>query len=483
MKLWSLTPLCYQTWGSDALRGARQTVFPARRLIAHNQRMEPQVQYCTTSDGVRIAYTTTGAGPPHVFVTEQVVSHVQLESSQPVFRRLLGGLARHNTLIRFDGRNTGLSDRGLEIEADSTKLDIEAVVRRVGLEAFALTGVQLQSVGVIRFAAEHPEQVMRLVFVDGFSRISDFVGTQPARALAAAIQVDFELGTELIGAAAFGAGRDESRDYGAYIRSCVDATFFGNIGNDELLPDVTDLARTLAVPTLILKHAGVQYVSMDMVRNLAASIAGARLSIVPGGWADDPEGLADRIGEFINDTPASPSVARKDERTAVSTRTVLFTDIVGHTEMMQRLGDARGRDVLREHERITRDTLKAHGGAEVKTMGDGFMASFGSVTRAMDCAIALQRAFAAHSASMPEPLHVRVGLNAGEPIEEDGDLFGSTVILASRIAAKAGAGEILIPEPLRHLLSGKSYVYADRGETVLKGFEDAMRLYEVRWRE
>ena len=88
-------------------------------------------------------------------------------------------------------------------------------------------------------------------------------------------------------------------------------------------------------------------------------------------------------------------------------------------------------------------------------MGDGFMASFGSVTKAMDCAIALQRAFAAHTESMPEPLHVRVGLNAGEPIEEDGDLFGSTVILASRIAAKAGAGEILIPEPLRHLLVGQ----------------------------
>jgi class 3 adenylate cyclase len=149
--------------------------------------------------------------------------------------------------------------------------------------------------------------------------------------------------------------------------------------------------------------------------------------------------------------------------------------------MMRRLGDERGREVLREHERITRDLLKQHGGAEVKTMGDGFMASFASVTKAMDCAIALQRAFAAHTDSMPEPLHVRVGLNAGEPIEEDGDLFGSMVIIASRIAAKAGAGEILIPEPLRHLLSGKSYVYADRGETILKGFEDAVRLYEVRW--
>jgi class 3 adenylate cyclase len=148
--------------------------------------------------------------------------------------------------------------------------------------------------------------------------------------------------------------------------------------------------------------------------------------------------------------------------------------------MMRRLGDERGREVLREHERITRDLLKQHGGAEVKTMGDGFMGSFGSVAKAMDCAIALQRAFAAHQG---EPLAVRVGLNAGEPIEEDGDLFGATVIMASRICAQQGAGEILIPEPLRHLLTGKSYVYADRGEAMLKGFEDAVRLYEVRWRE
>ena len=157
---------------------------------------------------------------------------------------------------------------------------------------------------------------------------------------------------------------------------------------------------------------------------------------------------------------------------------MLFTDIVGHTAIMQRLGDARGRDLLREHERITRELLAEHGGAEVKTMGDGFMASFASVTKAMDCAIALQRAFAARDG---EPLQIRVGLNAGEPIEEDGDLFGAAVILASRICAQAGAGEILVPEPVRHLLAGKSYVYADRGDFIPKGFEDRMRLYEVRW--
>ncbi|MBI2913915.1 MAG: adenylate/guanylate cyclase domain-containing protein, partial [Chloroflexi bacterium] len=168
-------------------------------------------------------------------------------------------------------------------------------------------------------------------------------------------------------------------------------------------------------------------------------------------------------------------------------RTILFTDVEGSTAITQRLGDAKAREVLREHERITREVLKAHGGAEVKTMGDGFMASFGSVTKAVECAVALQRAFdewntgvgAPHDA----PLLVRCGLNAGEPIEEEGDLFGATVILASPIAAKAEGGEILVADTVRGLCSGKGFLFADRGEFVAKGFEEPVRLFEVRWRE
>ena len=118
----------------------------------------------------------------------------------------------------------------------------------------------------------------------------------------------------------------------------------------------------------------------------------------------------------------------------------------------------------------------------MKTDGDSFMATFASVTATLDCAIELQRAFAQHAEAGGEPIVVRMGLNVGEPIEEDRDFFGSSVILAARIKDQAGGGEILVPEAVRHMLSGKSYVYADRGETVLKGFEDAVRLYEVQWR-
>jgi class 3 adenylate cyclase len=163
--------------------------------------------------------------------------------------------------------------------------------------------------------------------------------------------------------------------------------------------------------------------------------------------------------------------------------TVLFTDIVGHTEMMQRLGDEKGRDVLREHEAITRDVLKSHGGTEVKTMGDGFMASFASVARAVECAVAMQRAFDDRNDGADEPVTVRVGLNAGEPIEDEGDLFGSSVILASRIASKAKGGEVLASLAVRELCAGKGFLFADLGDHELRGFEDPVRVFEVKWKE
>ncbi|HEV8574348.1 MAG TPA: adenylate/guanylate cyclase domain-containing protein [Dehalococcoidia bacterium] len=148
--------------------------------------------------------------------------------------------------------------------------------------------------------------------------------------------------------------------------------------------------------------------------------------------------------------------------------------------MMSRLGDERGRAVLREHETIFRNALKQHGGTELKTAGDGFMASFRSVTKAIECAVAFQRAFAEREG---EPLSVRVGLNAGEPIEEEGDFFGATVILASRIADKAEGGEILVSDVVRQLVAGKGFLFNDRGDHPLKGFEDPVRVFEVRWQD
>jgi class 3 adenylate cyclase len=232
-------------------------------------------------------------------------------------------------------------------------------------------------------------------------------------------------------------------------------------------------------PTLILHRRQDNAVSFEDGRAMAGLIPNARFVPLDGEThyilEEEPEFeiFLDLVEQFLGQT----AVHRRD---VASPRTIFFTDLVGHTEMMSRLGDERGRAVLREHETITRNVLKQFGGTEIKTMGDGFMASFGSVTRAVECAIALQRAFAGREG---EPLNVRVGLNAGEPIEEDGDLFGATVILASRIAAKADGGEILVADTVRGLSSGKGFLFSDRGEFVAKGFEEPVRVYEVRWQE
>ena len=116
-------------------------------------------------------------------------------------------------------------------------------------------------------------------------------------------------------------------------------------------------------------------------------------------------------------------------------------------------------------------------------MGDGFMASFSSATEGLECAIAIQRAFAKHNESADEPIVVRVGLNAGEPIAEDDDLFGSAVIAAARITAKAEGSEILTSDTVRGIVAGKGFLFSDRGDVALRGFEDPMRLYEVSWQQ
>lgn len=194
--------------------------------------------------------------------------------------------------------------------------------------------------------------------------------------------------------------------------------------------------------------------------------------------------VQERILEFVLEDTTAPAEEGRSEAapTDHGPVTVLFTDVEGSASLTQRLGDLGAREVLRTHESIVRQALRSHGGSEVKTMGDGFLASFLSATRALECAIAMQRTFAEHNESAEEPVLVRVGLNAGEPIAEHDDLFGTAVIVAARITAKASGGEILASDVVRQLVAGKGFLFSDRGDTALRGFEDPVRLFEVRWR-
>jgi class 3 adenylate cyclase len=166
-------------------------------------------------------------------------------------------------------------------------------------------------------------------------------------------------------------------------------------------------------------------------------------------------------------------------------RTILFTDMESSVADTQRRGDAGAMELLRMHNAVIRDALKTHNGSEVKHTGDGIMASFVSASGAVECAIAIQRALAAHNQQSPDhAICVGIGISAGEPVMEDKDLFGAAVQLAKRICDQADAGAVLVANVVRELCIGKKpFLFADRGDVALRGFEDPVRLYEVRWRE
>jgi len=448
--------------------------------------MEPEVRFCTTDDGVRIAYCVEGDGP-HLVCCPEVVGSFALDhliDDQMGFWRELW---RGRRVVRYDMRGTGLSQRDVDdVSHDAVVRDLDAVVRASGAQQFTLWGGTLSGPRAIAYAATHPEVVRRLVLHRTFARASDTMSQNQVRTFADLARVNWKVAAQVFADLPV---RHELPDAGVhqaqqYVQSTSGEFVARLLMNLFETADVTDLLPDLHIPTLVLHRSDDPLFAFRIAQDLAANIPHARLKPLPQGImsylaAGRVDQVIDLLNEFIDDGAASAPVSAPQGLHA-TVQTVLFTDIVGHTEMMQRLGDAKGRDVLREHERITRETLRAHGGTEIKTNGDSFMVSFGSVTSAVECAVALQRAFGSRDG---EPLHVRMGLNAGEPIEDGGDLFGATVILAARIKEQAGAGEILIPETVRGLLSGKGFVFTDRGEFLPKGFDDAVRLYEVRWRD
>ena len=283
--------------------------------------------------------------------------------------------------------------------------------------------------------------------------------------------------------------RGQKPDVALQIGELVRASCTGEVGAEILAQgysiDVSDLLPLVKASTLVIHRRGDAIVPFALGQKLAAGIPNARFVPLEGTihieFQGDTEAVIGAIDEFLGE--GAEAAAEAPKLAADDVHTILFTDVEGSTALTQRLGDAKARELLREHERMVREALKAHGGSEVKTMGDGFMASFSSATKALECAIAMQRAFAAHNESAEEPILVRVGLNAGEPIAEDDDLFGTAVNEAARITAAAKGGEILASDVVRQLAKGKAFFFSDRGETSLKGFDEPVRLYEVRWRE
>jgi len=162
-------------------------------------------------------------------------------------------------------------------------------------------------------------------------------------------------------------------------------------------------------------------------------------------------------------------------------RAILFTDLVGSTDLTQRLGDAAAMAVLRHHDAIVRGALRASSGSEVKHTGDGIMASFRSVVDALQAGVTIQRGFDEATRAGEMPCEVRIGIAAGEPVAQADDLFGAAVQLAARLTAKAKPGSILVSAAVRDLALGKGFQFAALPASRLKGFAEPIRAAEVLW--
>jgi len=214
-----------------------------------------------------------------------------------------------------------------------------------------------------------------------------------------------------------------------------------------------------------LVHAPSKEAAETVHREAHGLVAGQVIEV-------DERAVREFLGQIVEPTPGDPWVS-------TAFRAVLFTDIADSTNLTQTLGDARAMQIVRDHDEVVFRAIEARGGQVVKHTGDGIMASFLSVTRALETAGSLQREFAERNRDADVPFHVRVGLAAGEPVTAHDDLFGATVQLAARLCASAEPGGILVSGAVRELAVGKGFRFEDVGELVLKGFEEPARAYRL----
>ena len=181
----------------------------------------------------------------------------------------------------------------------------------------------------------------------------------------------------------------------------------------------------------------------------------------------------------VGDPP--PSGAPAESGFDAAFRAIMFTDIVDSTGMTARLGDARAVEMVRAHDALVRRALKDNGGREVKHTGDGVMAAFRAAPAAVDAARAIQQSLDAFNLASREKLHLRIGMDAGEPVEDSNDLFGEAIQKAARICREGEPDTILISEAVRALLPDR-FAVTEIGPRQLKGFSEPDRLFEVSWR-
>jgi class 3 adenylate cyclase len=429
--------------------------------------MQAHIHYAP-SGNLRIAYQVVGKGPLDLVFVPGFISNLDHYWEEPTLVHFLSRLSSFSRLILFDKRGTGLSDRLGNLPTLEERMDdVRAVLDAVGSKRAALFGISEGRAMSTLFAATYPERTQALVLYGAYGHFPSWV--LPPDRLAAffeMIERDWGTGASLKAFAPSKLSDERFKRWWARFErlgASPSAVIALMQMNNEI--DIRHILPAIRVPTLVLHRTDDPRVSVEAGRYLGAAIPGAKYVELPGSdhvaWVGDVDRLADEIEEFLTGARATLEPDRV-------LATVLFTDIVDSTRKAVELGARRWRELLEQHNQIIRDELSRYRGREIKTLGDGFLATFDGPARAVRCASAIAEAVRALG------LEVRCGVHTGE-IEMNGeDIGGIAVHIAARIAALAEGGQVLVSRTVRDLVAGSNLRLEDRGACTLKGLSESM---------
>ncbi len=442
--------------------------------------MVPSTRYARSGEA-SIAYQVVGEGPLDVlFVTGWLTQLEQLWEA-PANRRFLERLATFGRLILFDSRGTGLSERVLEtytIEQEAR--DAIAVLDAAGSERAAVFTYQQGGLVGALLAAEHPERIGALVMYASIARSSwapdyDWAMRREDREALTERNIAMwgETNSDAMSAWAPSMANDPALIawFARMQRLAASPGEARVIFKAMIDQDVRHVLPRIRVPTLILHRPGEQVWDVRHSRYLAEHIEGARYVELEGidslPFVGDSDAIVEEVEEFLTGVRSGGEFAR-------ALLTVLFTDIVDATAHAARLGDARWRDLLAHHDEQVRAQLARFGGREVKTVGDGFLATFdGPPSRALRCALAITRA------ARELGVEVRVGMHTGECELIGEDVGGMAVHIAARVSGLAGPGEVLVSGTVFGTVVGGPFAFEDRGLHELKGVPGRWPLFAL----
>jgi len=438
---------------------------------------KPETRYARSGD-VNIAYQVVGDGPRDLVLVPGWVPNLDVFWEEPNIVRGAERLASFARLILFDKRGTGLSDRMTDMPSLETRMDdVRAVMDAVRSPRAALFGISEGGAMCLLFAATYPERTTALIVYGSFARRTwapDYpCGPTREEFLRFVENTAQNWGGDVGLESRVPSMAHDPRFrewWGRWLRSSASPGAYRALMTMNADIDARHVLPAIRVPTLILHRVGDKAVPVEASRYMAERIPEAKYVELAGEdhppWTGNADAVLDEIEEFLTGVRRGPEPDRV-------LATVMFTDVVDATRKAAELGDARWKDLLGAYHGLVREQLAHFRGRELDTAGDGVLAAFDGPARAVRAANTI-------SAEVRRlGLEVRAGLHTGECEVMGPKLGGIALHIGARVAALAGAGEVLVSSTVRDLVAGSGLAFEDRGAHALKGVPGEWHLFAL----